>query len=103
MTCTVFSDETTDLLRSALDAWGTEPQLRQLQEECGELIAAINHFCRGREGSAEELAEEVADVLLVAMQIRELAPALVDLFLNSKLLRVRSKIERLHTTDSEAK
>ncbi len=44
--------------------WGAQTCLDQLQEEAGELVAAISHYRRGREGAAEELIEELADVAI---------------------------------------
>ena len=43
--------------------------MRQLQEECAELIVAINHHLRGRDPNLEETTEEIADTLIVLNQI----------------------------------
>ena len=58
-----------NLFKDALDKYGHEPQLRQLQEECGELIVAINHYLCGRACAVDELVEEVADVHIMIQQI----------------------------------
>mgnify|MGYP006308339775 CR=1 FL=1 len=42
-----------ELFERATALWGSEAQWRQLQEECGELIAAINRAARGRRASDE--------------------------------------------------
>lgn len=56
--------------RRAVRRWGADKQLRQVQEECGELVAAVNRASRGREGSATNLAEEIADVTIMIEQAR---------------------------------
>jgi NTP pyrophosphatase (non-canonical NTP hydrolase) len=56
------------LALAALEKWGLETQLRQLQEECTELATAISHVLRGREGAVFEVAEEMADVRIVLDQ-----------------------------------
>ena len=58
-----------NVLLNANKKWGTELQLRLLQEECSELITAISHFFRNRKGSNDELLEELADVSIVLKQI----------------------------------
>ena len=49
---------------SAVRLWGAQRQFRQLTEECGELIAAVNQYERGRI-TADQLASEIADVLII--------------------------------------
>jgi NTP pyrophosphatase (non-canonical NTP hydrolase) len=51
---------------------GTESQIRQAQEECAELITALSHFCRGRRGARDEVAEEMADVEILLLQLRKI-------------------------------
>jgi len=60
------------LYEKAIKLWGGKVQLGMLQEECGELISAINRFERGREDSFINLAEEFADVEIVMGQIKHL-------------------------------
>jgi NTP pyrophosphatase (non-canonical NTP hydrolase) len=52
----------------AINEFGLLSQMRMCQEECGELIAAINQFLRGRIG-LKDLAEEVADVRIMVEQM----------------------------------
>lgn len=63
---------TEELLALKIKKEGTEPQIRQAQEECAELITALNHFCRGRRGSRDEVAEEMADVEILLLQLRKI-------------------------------
>lgn len=58
-----------EVLKSAVNRYGLEAQLNQLTEECGELIAAVNHFRRGRVCGRVELVEEMADVYILLEQI----------------------------------
>ena len=74
--------------REAVKQWGQVAQMRMLQEECGELIAAVNQYDRGRI-TAEHLAEEVADVLIMCEQARVILGA--DRVDEAK----RRKLERL--------
>lgn len=63
------------LAQAAMRHYGLENCLNQMQEELAEAMAAINHWRRGRPGAREELAEELADVLVVMEQLQvELGP-----------------------------
>lgn len=55
----------------AVSRWGVEPQLRQVQEECAELIAAINRDAR-RPGARANLLEEAGQAFLMLLQVREI-------------------------------
>lgn len=57
------------LYKECLEFWGLRAQSRQTQEECAELILAISHFNRGREGSDLDVIEELADVYLMINQL----------------------------------
>lgn len=59
------------LFRDAIRKWGWPAQLAQLQEECAELIAAVSHIRRRREGALQELIEELVDVHIMIRQIEE--------------------------------
>lgn len=61
--------EFADLCKKAWETFGKYHQMRQLQEECAELIVAINHHTRDRDKHLEETTEEIADVLIVLSQI----------------------------------
>jgi NTP pyrophosphatase (non-canonical NTP hydrolase) len=80
------------LLQRAVDLWGVDAQMRMLQEECAELIAAVNRFSRERCG-AEDVAEEVADVLIMAEQARRIVGAAdVDAAMERKLNRLARRL-----------
>lgn len=64
-----------NLFESALKCFGTEAQLRQLQEECAEVIAAINRHLRfSKPEYFIDLVEEIVDVQIVLDQIKLTIP-----------------------------
>jgi NTP pyrophosphatase (non-canonical NTP hydrolase) len=75
----------------AVRLWGAPKQLRQLTEECGELIAAVNRYERGRITEAE-LASEIADVIIMAGQARRIIGSKVDVLVEAKLRRLELRI-----------
>lgn len=76
------------IARLALEKYGHTAQLRQLQEECAELIAAVNHYFR--RGTRGDLIEELADVTIMLMQLTP------PWNLNGELSRmIDSKLEKL--------
>lgn len=80
------------LLQLAIQIHGVDAQWNKLQEECAELIAAINHR-RLERISLEQLAEEVADVMIMCEQAREmLGERVVDDARNRKLERLRLRL-----------
>jgi NTP pyrophosphatase (non-canonical NTP hydrolase) len=85
--------ETESIYQDAIEQWGPASQLRMLQEECGELIAAINHADRGRI-TRSELASEIADVMIMAEQARLIVGAVaVDKKKAQKLKRLAGRLE----------
>lgn len=67
------------LRRAIARHYGEENQLRQCQEECGELIASINHYERAKHGSDPvkimearvAVLGEIADVQIMLDQARD--------------------------------
>lgn len=57
------------LYQEALDQWGFNPQLNQLQEECAELIVACNKLRRKGDEAIPLMADELADVIIMTQQI----------------------------------
>lgn len=57
------------LAYAAVHAWGREAQIAQVQEELAELIVALSHFRRGREGARGEVLVEMVDVHAVLAQV----------------------------------
>lgn len=67
-------------------------QLRQLQEECGELIVAVNHLNRGRI-EPERLIGEMIDVEIMLDQFRSwFGDDAWNKHKNAKLVRIQDKL-----------
>jgi NTP pyrophosphatase (non-canonical NTP hydrolase) len=64
--------EIKEIYRLALDKYGVESQLNQLQEECAELIVAVNKHRRTPFDDLKEITDECADVLIMIDQIIEI-------------------------------
>lgn len=78
--------------KKALEAYGLEAQLNQLQEECAELIVAVNKLRRNQSVETENaLIDELADVKIMVEQISFAICA--ELVIDE---RVKFKIDRLN-------
>ena len=79
------SEDERDIFRRALAVFGAESQWGMVVEETSELNAKINQHKRGR-ASVDQVAEEVADALLVLEQARMMVgEARVDRIRKKKL------------------
>lgn len=76
---------------SAVRRWGEQRQLRLLTEECGECIAKVNQRERDR-ATDDQLAAEVADVIITAVQARYILGPSVDAWIARKLDRLEMLI-----------
>lgn len=73
---------------------GDSSQFDQTVEECLELALAIRHVQRGRISDVDNMAEEVADVEIMCMQVREIiGHELVDQWKDQKLIRLRCMLD----------
>ena len=80
-----------NLYKEAIEKWGEEAQVNMLNEECGELIAAVAQFKRGRT-SHHDVMTELADVFIMVEQIASMMS--YDDFekeLERKLIRLRDE------------
>ena len=59
-------------LKYIANKYGKESQLRQLQEECAELIVASSKILRKSDKAINNLIEEIADVRVMVEQIEYL-------------------------------
>lgn len=76
-----------DTLLKATRHYGHAQQRAKTVEECAELIVAIQH------DDADHMAEETADVLIMAHQMRlMLGPGLVDNWVQIKLDRLEERM-----------
>lgn len=83
------------LIKLAAQLFGKDRAFNHTQEECAELIVAINHYRRGRIGP-DKVAEEIADVYIMCQRIAEIIGVhLVDqkVIEKSKITRDRIKKE----------
>ncbi len=77
-----------ELYKRILAKWGLDSQLGMLQEECAELIVAVNKYWRLGNGASEDnLTEELADVQNLVNQLKGIFP-------NFEKVRVE-KLERV--------
>lgn len=84
-------DEEDAIVAEAWAFYGPSAQLAQTQEEAAELIVAISHLRRGRDGIVPVI-EEAADLLIMLRQV-ELAygPELREV-VRRKLIRLKGRI-----------
>lgn len=59
-----------DVLKTAISTYGNEAQLCVAMEECAELIQAISKYKRYGSKAQEQVAEEIADVLIVVDEVK---------------------------------
>ena len=80
------------IFEKAISKWGNASQMMMAQEECGELVACISQFIRGRK-SKFHLAEEVADVEIMCEQIRiMIGDEIVDREKRKKVVRLAERL-----------
>ncbi|MFC1954914.1 hypothetical protein ACFLVZ_03745 [Chloroflexota bacterium] len=87
-----------NIYEQTIKAWGIEPQLGMVQEECAELIKAINKRRRG-EATDAEVIEECVDVELMINQMKEFFKDDIDTWDRIKT----EKLERLKVLLQESK
>lgn len=90
-----------EILKKAVEHYGKEAQLRQLQEECAELIVAINHYLRDKnEKNKNNLLEEIADISVMFEQLPYILENGDDMerirtIKREKVARLRKRIKQL--------
>lgn len=90
--------ERNNLLKQAIEEWGSNSQMDMVIEECAELIKAINKFKRSPSAAnMNELCGEVADVEIMCQQVRLMVnkDALIDKIKEEKLDRLRARLDKL--------
>jgi NTP pyrophosphatase (non-canonical NTP hydrolase) len=84
------------LYAKALLKWGLDAQLDMAQEECAELIMAINKLRRSKYRRKSFVAEEIADVRIMINQIvlgLEIQKQ-VDKFNDLKMARLERRLKK---------
>lgn len=89
-----MNDELT-IYEEAVQLWGTAAQRLMLIEECGELIATMSQWWRGRK-TDDDLIEEMVDVQLMINQIRAIIDdeSMWERTFTYKISRLRERIEK---------
>lgn len=85
-------------IRIIAEHYGYETQREQLVEECAELIQAVSKCKRSIPGSYDNFKEELADVLIMAQQLRyiigeESINDIIDKKLNRQIERIKANEE----------
>ena len=84
-----------EILKGAIDTFGTRSQIDMAVEECSELINALMKFRRGRVG-IQEVVTEIADVQIMCAQLEFIFAGdskIVDSERMRKMDRLRSRLE----------
>lgn len=81
-------------LKYIAEKYGKESQLRQLQEECAELIVACSKILRMSDKSINNLIEEIADVRVMIEQIEYLY-GIKSLVKDEMIYKVERQLERI--------
>ena len=80
-------------IKAIADYYGFTSQVDMLTEEAAEFTVAVNKLRRGHADAYEHIKEEVADLLVVAQQLRYLLGCYdVDCIINEKLNRQMQRI-----------
>lgn len=81
-------------LKQIADHYGFTSQANMLTEEAAEFTVALNKLRRGNTDAYDNIKEEVADVLVIALQLRELLGAeRIDEIIHQKVDRQLSRIQ----------
>lgn len=80
-----------EVFKGALEQWGESAQIGMCIEEAGEMLAAINHYARGRIPQSE-LVEEFVDVYIMMSQMRFMNREVFDRIYDEKVKKIRKKL-----------
>jgi len=82
------------ICQAALEKWGVDAQIMMAYEECGELISVLASSTRENKNvSNKDIVSEIADVLIVADQLRHIFGAdQVDAMIDYKRERVSRRL-----------
>lgn len=83
-------------IKRIADYYGFTSQANMLTEEAAEFTVAVNKLRRGSTDAYEHIKEEVADVIVMAKQLRYLLGVEeIDRIINQKLERQIQRIEEV--------
>ena len=89
-------------LKQIAEHYGFTNQANMLTEEAAEYTVALNKLRRGNTDAYDNIKEEVADVLVIALQLRELLGAeRIDEIIHQKVDRQLGRIQEENTWSDE--
>ena len=81
-----------NLLKKAIEKYGTEAQIFQCVEELNELATELMHHRRDKT-TVDEICSEIADVEIMILQMRLIfGDELVDKYMDIKLKRLEKRL-----------
>lgn len=87
-------------LKQIADHYGFTSQANMLTEEAAEFTVALNKLRRGNTEAIKQMEEELADVLVVALQLRMIiGEDYIDSIMNNKINR---QLERMKEEEDNA-
>ncbi len=92
-----LTDTEAQTANKAYEKLGLANRLNILQEELGEAVAAVSHFRRGRLNAQSELAEELADVLVVIATLLPQFEPDIMYWVHAKFERLNDRLKKLET------
>lgn len=91
-----------DKIIQIADHYGFTSQANMLTEEAAEFTVALNKLRRGNTDYYDQIKEEVADVLVIAYQLRHLLGAeTIDKIIEEKVERQLGRIQEEEETKNE--
>ena len=89
-------------LKSIADHYGFTSQANMLCEESAEFTVALNKLRRGDQNAYKNVKEELADVLVIALQLRLLLGVQdIDNIMNEKVQRQLNRIKEGENTNDQ--
>jgi NTP pyrophosphatase (non-canonical NTP hydrolase) len=91
-----MTEDIKKIYQEAIDKWGFNPQLNQLQEECAELIVACNKLRRKGDEAVPMMIDELTDVIIMTEQIIQVMQIEkeVDERYKFKIDRLKERLEK---------
>jgi NTP pyrophosphatase (non-canonical NTP hydrolase) len=91
-----MTEDIKKIYQEAIDKWGFNPQLNQLQEECAELIVACNKLRRKGDEAVPMMIDELTDVIIMTEQIIQVMQIEkeVDERYKFKIERLKERLEK---------
>lgn len=93
--------EVDKICKEALKVWGVVPQIDKTQEECAELIQALNKWKYKPNYPKDRIVEEIADVLIMLEQMKYVFGFKeIEKFIDIKLKKVKNKLDEKKTSEA---